>query len=209
MKQWGGEIRFSLPHCFRQESFFLFFVLALQAMSLLDCILYEGTVKEMDSSLERTDEEITALYLRHVDTVYRLCFSFLKNRADAEDLTQECFLRAIASRKAFTSAEHEKAWLIVTASNLCKNALKHASRREEGLEEHPELPSPEGDEKREVLDAILRLPAGYKTVVYLYYYEGYTTPEIAAMLRCPRATVQSRLFRARKLLKRSLGGDLT
>ena len=178
-------------------------------MGPFDCILYEGTVKEMDSSLERTDEEITALYLRHVDTVYRLCVSFLKNRADAEDLTQECFLRAIASGKRFSSAEHEKAWLIVTASNLCKNALKHASRREEGLEEHPELPCPEGDEKREVLDAIMRLPPGYKTAVYLYYYEGYTTPEIAAMLRCPRATVQSRLFRARKLLKRWLGGDLT
>ena len=117
-------------------------------------------------------------------------------------------MRLIASGKTFSSVEHEKAWLIVSASNLCKNALKHASRREEGLEEHPELPSPEGAEKREVLDAILRLPDGYKTVVYLYYYEGYTTPEIAALLRCPRATVQSRLFRARKLLKRSLVGDL-
>lgn len=163
----------------------------------------------MDSSLLRTDKEITAFYLRHVDMVYRLCFSFLKNRADAEDLTQECFLQALRSDKRFASEDHEKAWLIVTASNLCKNALKKASRRDESLEEHPELPTQADTERSEVLDAIFRLPPDYKTAVYLYYYEGYTTPEIAQMLHCPRATVQSRLFRARKMMKRWLGGDLT
>lgn len=163
----------------------------------------------MDSSLQRTDKEITAFYQRHVDTVYRLCFSFMKNRADAEDLTQECFLRALRCGKRFDSAEHEKAWLIVTASNLCKNALKKASRQEESLEEHPELPGLADTARSELLDAILRLRPDYKTVVYLYYFEGYTTPEIARLLRCPRATVQSRLFRARKILKQSLGGDLT
>ena len=163
----------------------------------------------MDKSLRRKDKEITEFYLRHVDMVYRLCFSFLKNRADAEDLTQECFLQALRCGKRFDSVEHEKAWLIVTASNLCKNALKKASRRDESLEEHPELPTQGDGERREVLDAIFRLPPDYKTAVYLYYYEGYTTPEIAQMLHCPRATVQSRLFRARKLMKRWLGGDLT
>ncbi len=163
----------------------------------------------MDNSLRRTDKEITEFYLRHVDMVYRLCFSFLKNRADAEDLTQECFLHALRCERHFDSVEHEKAWLIVTASNLCKNTLKKASRRDESLEEHPELPTQGGWERGEVLDAILRLPPHYKTAVYLYYYEGYTTPEIARMLHCPRATVQSRLFRARKLMKEWLGGDLT
>lgn len=161
----------------------------------------------MESSLLRTDKEIAEIYRRHVDTVYRLCFSFLKNRADTEDLVQECFLRLIRSGKTFASAEHEKAWLIVTASNLCKNALKHSSRRSEPLEEHPELEAPVTTGANEVLDAVLRLPPAYKTAVYLYYFEGYTAPEIAKMLRCPKATVQSRLHRARKLLKQSLGGD--
>ncbi len=164
---------------------------------------------DMDGALPHTDEEITAFYLRHVDTVYRLCYSFLKNPADAEDMTQECFLRALRSGMSFASVQHEKAWLIVTASNRCKNTLKRASRREESVEEHPELADRSGTENGEVLDAILRLPPEYKTAVYLYYYEGYTTPEIAEMLRCPKATVQSRLFRARKLLKRWLGGELT
>ena len=127
---------------------------------------------------------------------------------DSEDVVQECFLRLMQSGKTFASCEHEKAWLIVTASNLCKNALKHASRRQETLEDHPELPTADDGQTGEMLDAILRLPASYKTVVYLYYFEGYTTPEIAVMLGCPKATVQSRLFRARKLMKRWLGGDL-
>ena len=161
----------------------------------------------MESSLLRTDKEIADIYRRHVDTVYRLCFSFMKNRADTEDLVQDCFLRLIRSGKRFQSTEHEKAWLIVTASNLCKNALKQASRRNEPLEDHPALQAQGETETGEVLDAILRLPPAYKTAVYLYYYEGYTTPEIAGMLRCPKATVQSRLHRARKLLKQSLGGD--
>ena len=181
----------------------------LQAMAPFDCFFSERTVVGMDSSLLRTDKEITEFYLCHVDTVYRLCYSFMKNRADAEDMTQECFLRALHSGRNFGSREHEKAWLIVTASNLCKNGLKKASRQEESLEGHAELSDRDAPETGEVLDAVLRLPPAYKTVVYLYYYEGYTTPEIARMFRCPRATVQSRLFRARKLLKQWLGGDLT
>lgn len=163
----------------------------------------------MKDSLLRTDKEITEIYRRHVDTVYRLCFSFMKNRADTEDLVQETFLRLMQSGPRFESPAHEKAWLIVTASNLCKNALKHWSRRSEALEDHPELRAPGEPVIDGALDAILRLPPAYKTVVYLYYCEGYSTPEIAVMLRCPKATVQSRLFRARKLLKQSLGGDET
>lgn len=161
----------------------------------------------MADSLLRTDKEIADIYRRQVDSVYRLCFSFMKNRADTEDMVQETFLRLMQRAPRFASEAHEKAWLIVTASNLCKNALKHWSRRGEALEDHPELPGPGEPYIDSALDAILRLPEAYKTVVYLYYYEGYSTPEIAALLRCPKATVQSRLFRARKLLKQSLGGD--
>ena len=161
----------------------------------------------MSDSLLRTDKEIEDLYLRHADTVYRLCYSFMKNRADTEDMVQETFLRLIRSGPRFESEAHEKAWLLVTASNLCKNALRHWSRRSEALDDYPELESP-GPVVDGVLDAILRLPAVYKTAVYLYYYEGYSTSEIAAMLRCPKATVQSRLHRARKQLKQSLGGDV-
>ena len=157
-------------------------------------------------SLPRTDQELTALYHRHVDTVWRICYSFMKNRADTEDMVQEAFLRAYFWDKHFRSEEHEKAWLIVTASNLCKDALKRAWRRDEPLEDHLELAA--SGREAQVLEAVLALPERYKTAVYLYYYEGYSLKEIASILDCPQATVRTRLARARKQLKQMLGGDL-
>lgn len=156
----------------------------------------------MDSSL-RTDQELTELYHRHVNTVWRVCYSFMKNRADTEDMVQEAFLRAYF--QPFWSEEHEKAWLIVTASNLCKDALKRARRRDEPLEDHLELAAPAQDSP--VLEAVLALPERYKAAVYLYYYEGCSVKEIASILGCPQATVRTRLARARKQLKQMLGGE--
>lgn len=70
------------------------------------------------ASLLRTDKEITEIYHRNVDTVYRICYSFMKNKTEAEDMVQETFLRLISAGKTFQNLRHEKAWLIVTASNL-------------------------------------------------------------------------------------------
>ena len=127
------------------------------------------------TSLLRTDREITEIYGRNVDTVYRVCYSFMRNKPEAEDMTQETFLRLIACGKAFENQRHEKAWLIVTASNLCKDQLKRSYRHEEDLEQHTELAAESPLGENPVLEAILKLPMDYKTVVYLYYYEGYTT----------------------------------
>ena len=154
----------------------------------------------------RTDQELTQLYYRHVDTVWRICYSFMKNKADTEDMVQETFLRAFSWDKPFQSEEHEKAWRIVTASNLCKDTLKRARRRDEPLEEHGELTAPQ--HSSEVLEAVLALPEDYKAAVYLYYYEGRSAKEIASLLNCPQATVRTRLARARRRLKQMLGGEL-
>lgn len=158
-------------------------------------------------SLLRTDEEIAKTYNRQVDTVYNVCYSFMKNKSEAEDMVQETFLRLIASGKQFENEHHEKAWLIVTASNLCKDALKRHYRRDENLDDHCELAADVLDRDNPVLDAVLSLPEDYRMVVYLFYYEGYSTQEIAGILRCPHATVRTRLSRARKTLKTMLGGE--
>lgn len=157
----------------------------------------------------RTDEELEEIYRRHADTVYRVCFSFMKNPADTEDMVQETFLRLLSSGKAFSSWEHEKAWLIVTAANACKDALKHWWRRGEDLASCQCLAEDVPFEIDGVLSAILALPPDYKEAVYLYYCEGYSTPEIAKMLHRPQSTVRSRLARARKLLEKSVweGGE--
>ena len=157
--------------------------------------------------LQRTGKEITEIYNRQVDTVYRICFSFMKNTADAEDMVQETFLRLISGNVVFQSEEHEKAWLIVTASNLCRDTLKNWWRKTADIDDPTlELKQPPF-EIDHVLEAILNLPPDQKCAVYMYYYEGYSTADIAGYLRCPHATVRSRLSRARKTLKTKLGGD--
>lgn len=158
----------------------------------------------MNQSSLRTDEEIEEVYRRHVDTVYRICFSFMKNTADTEDMVQETFLKFLTSKKKFQTDEHEKAWLIVTASNTCKDALKSWKRNVGHLEDNLFLTQPEAGEESSILSAILALPMKYKDVVYLYYYEGYKTSEIAKILSCPDSTVRNRLARARKLLEKHM-----
>lgn len=144
-------------------------------------------------------------YNRHVDMVYRVCYSFMKNQTDTEDMVQETFLRLLSNQKKFADERHEKAWLIVTASNLCKDTLKKWWRTNENIEDYPDLPQKTNGSSA-VMEAILSLSDDYKTVVYMYYYEGYSTAEIAQFLGCPDATVRSRLARARKQLQAMLGG---
>lgn len=150
-------------------------------------------------------KEFVEVYYRQVDTVYRICYSFMKNRADTEDMVQETFLRLLSAKKEFENERHEKAWLIVTASNLCKDSLKKWWRKNENIEDYTYL-AQEAREEDGVLEAILALPSDYKEAVYMYYYEGYSTAEIARHMRCPESTVRSRLMRARKQLKTLLGG---
>ena len=159
-------------------------------------------------SLLRTDKEIIEIYNRHADTVYYVCYSFMKNKPETEDMVQETFLRLITSGKTFDNERHEKAWLIVTASNLCKNSLKKHWRRDESIEDNPSLAEKVTASDNEVLEAIMALPQDYKTAVYMYYYEGYSTQEIAQHMGCPHATVRTRMARARKLLKSMLGGEI-
>ena len=155
----------------------------------------------------RPNTEIMDIYTRQVQTVYRVCYSFMKNPHETEDMVQETFLRLITSGKTFENPRHERAWLIVTASNACKDLLKRPWRREDVLQEYEAASSMIVEPENPVLDAILSLPKDYKTVVYMFYYEGYSTEEIARHLRCAEGTVRSRLTRARKQLQKLLGGD--
>lgn len=161
----------------------------------------------MPRSLLRTDKEIAAVYERRRHMLYRICFAYMKTPADAEDAVQETFFRFIQAAPRFESAEHEKAWLIRAASNLCKNELKRRGRKAENIEDHFELAGDGGVPTNDVLQAVLDLPDKYKTVIYLYYYEGYSGPEIAEILRKPQSTVRNHLREARGLLRERLGDD--
>ena len=155
-----------------------------------------------------TDEEIVDLYSRHVNTVYKVCFMYLKNRYDTEDAVQNVFVKLIAAKKIFEDAAHEKAWLIVTASNECKNFLKSSwKKRVLSAIYMQEKEYSDHTNESEVLEKVFNLPAKYKDVVYLYYYEGYPTKEIASMLKKTDSAIRSRLHKARKLLKMEMEDD--
>ena len=148
------------------------------------------------------------LYQKHKDMVYRLCYLYLKNRSDAEDAVQSVFLKYISSKATYENPSHEKAWFITTSKNYCMNALKNwwKSRRI-AIEDLPEIPTCDTHVERGVVfEKLLSLPAKYKTVLYLYYYEGYSINEISVILGRKTSTIQTQLSRGRERLKISLGG---
>ncbi len=162
----------------------------------------------MMNSLSRTDKEIAEIYSRHVKTIYRVCFAYMKNSADTEDIVQETFVRMIKSGGIFQSEEHEKAWLIRTAANLCKDNLRHWWRRREKLEDYENMQGADHYPADETLEAVMDLPDKYKTVVYLYYYEGYSSVEISRILSKPQSTIRNHLHEARNLLRTKLGNEV-
>lgn len=156
----------------------------------------------------RSELEINTAIERYSDMIKRLCMVHLKNYADTEDIFQTVFLKYALSSVSFESEEHEKAWLIRVTVNACRDLLKNVFRkRSNSLDEVVDLPAPENQETREVLEAVLSLPAKYKDVVYLHYYEGYTAPEIGSILGKNPNTVYTLLNRAKKLLEKMLGGE--
>ena len=153
-------------------------------------------------------EDFEAFYLRHFKAIYRVCYAFLKNAQDAEDCTEDTFVRAMTCDAAFENERHERAWLTTTAINLCKDRLKHWWRQKvTPIDEAAEQAAAEPEGGSEVMDAVIALPVKYKEVVWLHYYEGYQTDEIAAMLGRPPSTVRNQLRDARARLKITLGGE--
>lgn len=138
--------------------------------------------------------------------VYRLAYSYLGSTADAEDATQSVFMKLINAPRSFQSVEHEKAWLIRCTSNLCKDVLKSArvKHRDELPADMPDGGIRDAHEFDDVTQAVLSLPERYKDCVYLHYYEGYKTDEIARITDTPPSTVRNRLRDARGILKRAL-----
>lgn len=143
---------------------------------------------------------------RYGDMIFRLAFSYLGNTADAEDVVQNTMIQLLYKSPEFESDEHKKAWILRVAINFCKNILKSSWRRKR--EDFPaELPGKElTQEEGDVWQAVNSLSPKYRAVIHLYYYEGYSTAQIAAATGTNENTVRSRMARARKELKKALKG---
>ena len=150
-----------------------------------------------------------ALFHTYADMIYRLAFLRLKSHADAEDILQEVFVRCLRQNGKFRDAEHQKAWLIRVTINCTKTLATSAWRRHtvsEGDELRDEVVV-EMEDHTDVYAAVLALPKDYRTAVHLYYYEGYSVKEIAAIVGSSESAIKSRLFRARDLLHEQLKGE--
>lgn len=154
-------------------------------------------------------DDIEVIYLRHFKAIYRVCYAFMKNPQDAEDCTEDTFVRLMTHEAQFENERHERSWLTTTAMNICKDKLKHWWRQKVTPIDEQVEQAAEPDEHNEVIDAVMALPVKYKEVVWLHYYEGYQTDEIAVMLNRPPSTVRNQLRDARAKLKLALGGDDT
>lgn len=154
--------------------------------------------------MQDRERKIEGIYRRHVKTVYRLCYSYFGNAPDAEDATQTVFMKLVDTPQDFNDTEHEKAWLLRVAANQCKDMLKRAERTH-ATDMPDQVVDPHNSaETSDVLQAVLALPSVYKDCVYLHYYEGYKTDEIARITDTNPSTVRNRLADARKLLLRAL-----
>lgn len=137
------------------------------------------------------------------DTILRYAYSYLHNQSDTEEVLQDTLIQFLKTRPVFESDEHEKAWLLRVAGNLCKNRLKYNSLRQTD-ELREELIAEQREDLSFIWDAVQALPVQYREVIHLFYREGYSTREISQILGRKEATIRSDLSRGRGKLKELL-----
>ncbi len=152
---------------------------------------------------KKSEPDIKHILQTYGDMLYRTAYLLLGNPHDVQDVLQEVLLRYIEKSPAFLSSNHEKAWLLRVTSNCCKDCLRFCKRHTyidlEQIQEY--LPAPE---EKQLIRELYALPAKWKTVLILYYFEGYTVKEIAQIASLSENAVKKRLQRAREALKLEL-----
>ena len=167
-------------------------------------------------------EGFSLLLRAYQGRVYRRAYSFLRNREDALDATQDVFMRLLPAIDRFRTGSPLWPWLRRITANTCLNRLRDEAKRPETLawdDAARELESKEGGPNpetaaalawdRDVLDqALARLPALHRIVVVLRHEEDLTYEQIADVTNLPLGTVKTYLFRARAKLRESLRNEV-
>lgn len=144
--------------------------------------------------------DYVALVTENENRLYRTALAILGSPQEAEDAVQDAFVKYL--EKSPKDLENPAAWLTTVLVNGCKSRLRLMWRQVVELPEDLPVPSPE---EREELEELWSLPAEERAAIHLFYYEGYSTREIAAMTAVAEGTVRSRLSRARERLRKLLG----
>ena len=156
---------------------------------------------------QESEKETDFYYLdRYGDHLLRLAMSYVHNQSDAEDIVQETMIQLIRKAPEFENEEHEKAWLYRVTINLSKNRLKANGRRR--FEPLPETLTEETPEDFGYLwEAVAQLPEIQRSALHFFYYEGFSTKEIAQLLEMKESTLRSHLHRGRNQLEQLLKGE--
>lgn len=156
----------------------------------------------------KDEEDLIRVIDLYSDTIRRVCFLYLKQKSDIEDIFQNVFLKYMKNKTVFKSLEHEKAWFIRVTINECKNLLKSWFRRNVDLTDDLQAFSiDDGSQEYDVMKAVIGLNEKYRNVIYLYYYEGHSMKDIADILGVKENTIYTWHLRAKDILKNELGDD--
>ena len=139
-----------------------------------------------------------------MDTIYRVAYSWTKNTDDANDVTQDVLIQLYKTTKEFESDSHMKNWLIKVTVNCCKMIFRSPWSKMEDIENYGETLGFEDESYLDLFLAVMNLDKKYRVPLMLFYYEGYSTAEIASLLGIPEKTVSTRLFRAKGRLRNYL-----
>ena len=151
-------------------------------------------------------EKFAEISEKYMDTIFRIAFHYVKNQSEADDITQEVLLKLYNTQKCFENEEHIRNWLIRVTINCCKKVFLSPWRTHEPLETYKDRLSFSTPEHGDLFYMIMDLPRKYRVAIYLYYYEEYSTEEIAQLLHIPKATVATHLYRGRELLRKKING---
>jgi len=174
----------------------------LQRFAYFVRYIYRKVVSDLNALKPCNDLE-QAIH-RYGHSVQSLAFLYLRNKHDAEDVSQDVFLTYFRKAPLFLSAQKEKAWLMRVTANRCISLLREPHRKEVPLtDDLPELSKEEGD----VFQAVLQLEEKYRIPIHLHYYDGYSLKEISRILNVPYGTVGSYLSRGREQLRQILKED--
>lgn len=181
-------------------------------MNLLLCFVLYGEAPESRKKAASREKALPSAQISqqagrimtdYGNNVLRLAYSYLHNMSDAEDVLQDTLIQFIKKQPRFETVRHEKAWVLRVAINISKNKITYNKIRKTD-ELSDTLAANETEDLSFVWDAVKLLPSKYREVVHLFYYEGYSTAQIASLLSKKEATVRSLLLRARIKLKEVL-----
>lgn len=165
--------------------------------------LFQSKAAPFDETHTRICAKAEVILDRYGNSIVRLAYSYLHNLDDAEEILQETLIQFLKHNPVFENDAHERTWLLRVAGNLSKNRIAYNKvRATDELQES--LVADQREDLSFVWEAVKNLPVKYREVIHLYYYEGFSTGEIAQILRRNESTVRSHLKRGREQLKQRL-----